>query len=51
MKDIDANLVIKHLLGENKQKAYEIALLKAQLESTQEQLLNEVRKDDKNDTQ
>ena len=51
MKDIDANLVIKHLLEENKQKAYEIALLKAQLESTQEQLLNEVRKDDKNDTQ
>jgi len=45
MKDIDANLVIKHLLEENKQKAYEIALLKAQLESTQEQLLNEVRKD------
>ena len=45
MKDIDANLVIQNLLEDIKNKSYEIALLKAQLESTQEQLLQEVRKD------
>ena len=43
--NVDVNKVIEYLLEENKQKAYEIALLKAQLESTQEQLLQEVRKD------
>ena len=51
MKDIDANLVIKHLLEDNKNKAYEIALLKSQLETVQNQLLQEVRKEVKDETQ
>ena len=51
MKDIDANLVIEKLLEEDKRKSYEIALLKSQLETVQNQLLQEVRKDDKNGTQ
>ena len=51
MKEIDVNLVIQNLLEDNKNKAYEIAVLKAQLETVQNQLLQEVRKDVKDDTQ
>ena len=58
MKQIDANLVIEKLLDENSKKTYENALLKAQLEESEtqrkiveEQLLQEVRKDVKDDTQ
>ncbi len=51
MNEIDANLVIEKLLEEDKRKSYKIAVLEAQLETVQNQLLQEVRKDVKDDTQ